>query len=177
MRLNRGLTFRSTSPNGSLSQQKGQRVRGPSPPRKQGPAPAAIRLFSFHDLLTSSQGIPAWPRQEIPATCHGPAWMECALERAIREREAMQAAGSSQSRSPHGPPLACPPSPQPKASGSPVLTGRLCTGSFHAGHWGTRAPSAGGTAPRHSLAGRGEGAGVERQELRLGDGRSRPSSE
>lgn len=127
-----------------------ERPEGPraDSPCKQSPAPAATWLFSFHDLLTSSKRIPAWPRQEIL-----PGWN--ALETPIREREATGPAGErSQSHIPHGPP---PDSLRPKASGSPVLTSRICTESSHTGHSGS--PLGWGTAPRHSLAGQGEVAG------------------
>ena len=127
-----------------------ERPEGPraDSPCKQSPAPASTWLFSFHDLLTSSKRIPAWPRQEIL-----PGWN--ALETPIREREATGPAGErSQSHIPHGPP---PDSLRPKASGSPVLTSRICTESSHTGHSGS--PLGWGTAPRHSLAGQGEVAG------------------
>lgn len=56
-----------------------ERPEGPraDSPCKLSPAPASTWLFSFHNLLTSSKMIPAWPRQEILATCQGPTWMEC----------------------------------------------------------------------------------------------------
>lgn len=129
-------------------------------PCKQSPAPAATWLFSFHDLLTSSKGISAWPRQEIPGTCQvPPGWN--ALETSIREREATQPAGErSQSHIPHGPPPDSL-SSQPAAQG----LGQLCSHrqNLHRklSHWslGDQSPLGWGTEPRHSLAGQGEVVG------------------
>lgn len=59
------------------------------------------------------------------------------------------------------PQTACPPGLRPKASGSSVLTGRICTESSHTGHLRTRALSAGGQRPGTASLGRERWRGSE----------------